>query len=150
MPTSRILLVFVSIAVLGSTGCFKSSTSQASSESSSASSASSSRSSASSSGSSSASSREIPYERDVRDFTAEWVLTGSDVNAFERRVGAIAADNGITDWERDDATYEGIGRGLKKAGLSGQRFNDVSAKLSGSDPQRMQWIRKGFDDEPVP
>ena len=150
MPTIRTLLALASIALLIGVGCSKSSTSQASSESSSDSSASSSRSSASSSASSSPSSREGPYVRDLRDYTAEWVLSGGDVATFKRRVGEIAASDGITDWERDDATFEGIGRGLKKAGLSGRRYDDVAAKLGGANPQRSQWIRKGYDAEPEP
>jgi hypothetical protein len=143
MPAIRILLLLVVIAGLTATGCSKSSTSQASSESSS-------KSSASSSGSSSPSSREAAYVRDVRDFTAEWVLSGGDEGAFKRRVAEIAKKDGITDWEQDESTYRGIGRGLKKAGLSGQRYSDVSATLTGFDPQRTQWIQKGFDAEPKP
>jgi hypothetical protein len=140
MPTIRVLLLFVLIAGLSSTGCFKSSTSQASSESSS-------KSSASSSGSSSPSSGESAYVIDVRDFTAEWALSGGDAGAFKRRVTEIAKEDGITDWEQDEGTYRGIGRGLKKAGLSGKRYSEVSAELAGSDPQRTQWIQDGFDAE---
>ncbi len=143
MPTIRVLLLFVLIAGLSSTGCSKSSTSEASSESSSGS-------SASSSGSSSPSSGEAGYVIDVRDFTTEWVLSGGDAGAFKRRVTDIAKQDGITDWEQDEGTYRGIGRGLKKAGLSGQRYSDVAANLAGSDPQRTQWIQKGFDAEPKP
>ncbi len=143
MSTIRVLLLFVLIAGLSSTGCSKSSTSEASSESSSGS-------SASSSGSSSPSSGEAGYVIDVRDFTTEWVLSGGDAGAFKRRVTDIAKQDGITDWEQDEGTYRGIGRGLKKAGLSGQRYSDVAANLAGSDPQRTQWIQKGFDAEPKP
>jgi hypothetical protein len=141
MPAIRFLLLIALIAGLAATGCSKSSTSEASSESSS-------KSSASSSGSSSKSSGPSGYVRDVRDYTAEWVLSGGDEGAFKRRVAEIAKKDGITDWEQDESTYRGIGRGLKKAGLSGQRFSDVSLKLAASDPQRTQWIQKGFDDEP--
>ncbi len=78
------------------------------------------------------------------------MLSGGEVGAFKRRVAEIAKQDGITDWEQDEGTYRGIGRGLKKAGLSGQRFSDVSANLAGSDPKRTQWIQKGFDAEPKP
>jgi hypothetical protein len=88
--------------------------------------------------------------RDVRDYTVEWLLSGGDVPDFERRVAEIAEEAGITDWRADDATFQGIGRGLKKAGLSGARYQDLAAKLGGTDPQRMQWIEKGFKAEPKP
>ena len=78
------------------------------------------------------------------------MLSGGDAGAFKRRVTEIAKQDGITDWEQDEGTYRGIGRGLKKAGLSGQRYSDVAANLAGSDPQRTQWIQKGFDAEPTP
>jgi len=153
MSPTRHALLCLAIAALATsaTGCiFKSSTSQASSESSSASSSGLSRSLTSPSRSSSPSSREADYALDIRDYTAEWVLSGGDNDSFERRISQIAKEDGITDWRQDDSTYRGIGRGLKKAGLKGDRYKDVAAQLGGSDPQRMQWIQKGYDAESEP
>jgi hypothetical protein len=142
MSVIRMLLLSILIVSLAAIGCSKSSTSEASSESSS-------NSSSSSSGSSSASSGNTAYINDVRDYTAEWVLSGGDPAAFKRRVSEIATKGGITDWEQDEATYTGIGRGLKKAGLSGDRLTQVSTELSGSDPQRAEWVKKGYDAEKI-
>ena len=142
-----IRLLFVSLVCVTATagfGCFKSSTSQASSESSSRSSSVSSR---SSSGSSSASSREGPYITDVRDYTSEWVLSGGDAEAFRRGVSAIAEKDGITNWEQDDATYEAIGRGLKKSGARGDRYQQLKSTLGGSDAKAATWIQQGYDKE---
>ena len=143
MSTFRVLILISLIAAFSVTGCSKSSTSEASSESSS-------ESSASSSGSSSKSSGGPAYVGDIRDFTAEWVLSGGDMGAFKRRVAEIAEQGGVTDWEQDEGSYRGIGGGLKKAGLTGQRYTDVSVNIAGSDPQRAEWIQKGYDAESKP
>jgi hypothetical protein len=144
--STRVLLVCVACLVAATgLGCIsKSSTSEASSESSSNSS---SRSSASSSGSSSASSREGPYVDDVRDYTSEWVLSGGDTESFRKGVSAIAEKNGITNWEQDDATYEGIGRGLKKAGVKGDRYVQVKGMLGGTNAEAGKWIQAGYDKQ---
>lgn len=153
--TSRSPLLALALAFavlpLGSACIFKSLTSQASSESSSDSSASSSdsssKSSGSVSGSSSPSSREAGYERDVRDYTSEFVLSGANVDSFRARIGQIAKDHGISDWEQHQATYEGIGRGIKKAKVSGERLKQLEAELAGPNPQSMKWIQSGYDSE---
>src|SRR4030095_1416718 len=81
----------------------------------SASSKSSSDSSASSSGSSSPDSRETQYRNDVRDYTASYVKSGGRMEDFKKRLGELARERDITNWEENTATYEGIGRGVGKA-----------------------------------
>ena len=138
---------FLAIALLlaGPIGCAvsASSTSADSSRSSGRSSDSSSASSASSSGSS-GSSGESAYKRDVRDYTAQWLKSGGNVEEFNRELGKIAKKRGITNWEQDEDTYIGIGRGLEAVGVEGARVQSLKMQLGGSDPQRMQWIDDGF------
>lgn len=145
MSRRLVSLVFILAAAawLAGTGCSKSSTSQASSESSSDSS----RSSSGSSGSSSRSSGNAAYIGDVRDTTEKWVLSGSDADAFQRDLAKTAEDNGITDWQSDQATYEGIGRGLKRSRVSGARQDQLKQALTQGNTQYMQWVQKGFDSE---
>ena len=140
MPPRRATAVSIVLALaclLASSGCSKSSTSQASSESSSGS-------SASSSGSSSGPSR---YVRDVRDYTQQFVLSGGDLATFRSGIASIAEKRGVTNWEQDKETYEGIGRGLKKTGVSGQRYEQLKRELSGANSQSPAWIQKGYDSE---
>lgn len=141
MPLRASFALLLAVALLAAPGCFKSSTSQASSESSSDSSGSSSRSSASSSGSS----RDSVYESDVADYTKQWALSGGDVESFRSGLGPIAEKDGITDWENDENTYEGIGAGLKKSGVKGQRFEQLKGTLAGSNPKSPDWIQSGYD-----
>lgn len=135
------LAVVLSVALLpAAMGCFKSSTSQASSESSSKSSGSSSASSGSSSGPS-------RYVKDLRDYSQQFVLSGGEMSTFAPGVAKIAEKRGVTNWEQDQETYEGIGRGLKKAGVSGQRLEGLKRELGGTHPNGPKWIQKGFDSE---
>ncbi|HME70396.1 MAG TPA: putative lipoprotein, partial [Myxococcota bacterium] len=48
------------------------------------------------------------YREDVRDYTASYVRSGGDFDAFERKIGSVAAKHGITDWELDNNTYLAI------------------------------------------
>jgi hypothetical protein len=128
-------LVLVALAL--TLGCSKSSTSEASSGSSS-------DSSASSSGSSSGPGR---YVREVRDYTYTYVLSGGSIEDFARGLGPIAANRGVADWENDPQTYEGIGRGLKRTGVSGSRLDLLKVQLSESNPNREAWIQKAYDKQ---
>ena len=113
----------------------------------SASSKSSSDSSASSSGSSSPESNETQYRIDVRDFTAAYVKSGGQIDDFKRRLGDLAKERGITDWESSLVTYEGIGRGLGKAKVSPVELQTYTTNLAGPDPARAKAIKDGYDAE---
>jgi hypothetical protein len=113
----------------------------------SASSKSSSESSASSSGSSSPESKETQYRNDVRDFTAAYVKSGGRIDDFKRRLGELAKERGITDWETNLVTYEGIGRGLGKAKVSQVELETYTSNLAGMDPARAKAIKEGYDAE---
>ena len=135
MPARVFVLVLVALAL--ALGCSKSSTSEASSESSS-------DSSASSSGSSSGPGR---YVREVRDYTYQYVLSGGSLEEFARGLGPIAEKRGVADWENDPQTYEGIGRGLKRTGVSGERLEQLKQQLADSNPEREAWIQKAYDKQ---
>lgn len=116
----------------------------------SASSASSSNSSASSSESSSSSSpgnKEQKYMEDVRDYTASFVKSGGRSVDFKARVGEIAKQHEITNWEENLVTYEGIGRGLGKAKVSQIELDTYTANLAGGDPKKAEAIKRGYDAE---
>jgi hypothetical protein len=122
-------------------GCFKSSTSQASSESSSKSSSSPFRSSSKSS------SPEKSFGEDVAEATRSWTLTGGDVASLQHDISRLATDAGISDWESRRSTWEGVGRGLKRAGVGGARLEDLKTDLAGGDEERKQWIAVGYESE---
>ncbi len=116
----------------------------------SASSKSSSDSSASSSESSSSSSpgyKEQKYMEDVRDYTASFVRSGGRIADFKTRLGEIAKEHDITNWEENLVTYEGIGRGLGKAKASQVEVDTYTSGFAGGDPKKAEAIKRGYDAE---
>jgi len=113
----------------------------------SASSKSSSDSSASSSASSSPGTNEQRYMEDVRDYTASFVKSGGRIEDFKVRLGEIAKQHEITNWEENLVTYEGIGRGLGKAKASQVELDTYTANLAGGDPRKADAIKRGYDAE---
>jgi len=127
------------LGALCATGCSLSASSESSSDSSASSSA--------SSASSSPESKEATYKNDVRDFTASYVKSGGRIEDFKQRLGELAQQRGITNWEDNLATYEGIGRGLAKAGASQVEVDTYTTNLAGSDAAKAYAIKTGYQAE---
>ena len=87
------------------------------------------------------------YQVDVRDYTVAYVRSGGDFTKFMDGLGGLAQKHGITNWEADSNTYIGIGRGLKKAGVTTVQLEVYKTNLSKGDPQKASDIQKGFDAE---
>jgi|SRR5215470_1520823 len=104
----------------------------------------SSASSASSSASSSGN-RAEEYRNDVRDYTAAYVQSGGQFDAFTRGLSNIASKHGVSNWESDNNTYVGIGQGLRKAGVSPEGLNVWKANLAGGDSGKAAALQKGYD-----
>ena len=117
----------------------------ASSKGSSNSSESSSDFSASSSRSSSPESAETQYKSDVREYTAAYMKTGGQFDAFRRGIGDLARKHNITNWEESTVTYEGIGEGLGEAGASQVQLKAYMDGLAGQDEAKRTAMQKGYD-----
>ena len=122
-------------------GCSFSTSSKGSSNSS----ESSSDSSASSSRSSSPESAETQYKSDVREYTAAYMKTGGQFDAFRRGIGDIARKHNITNWEESTVTYEGIGEGLGEAGASQVQLKAYMDGLAGQDEAKRTAMQKGYE-----
>ena len=90
----------------------------------------------------------LAYQEDVRDYTAAYIRSGGDYDTFERKIGSVAAQHGITDWELDTGTYLAIGQGLRKGGLKPVELAAWKSNLAGSDLSRADLIQKGYDGTP--
>lgn len=132
------VLVLAGLFAVVSTGCFKSLTLQASSESTSDSISSPFKSSSDSS------SPDDDVARDVRDATELWAIRGGDVDTLRRNVGRIAREYGVSDWEHHAATYQAIGRGLRRSELEGDALASVKSELAAATPQALAWIEAGY------
>ena len=95
--------------------------------------------------SSSSGDRQAAYESDVRDYTLAYVRSGGDFDEFMAGLGGIASKHGITNWEEDSATYIGIGRGLKAAGVSTVQLEVYKTNLSKGDVEKAAAMQKGYD-----
>lgn len=129
------------LALLVSQACSFSASSKGSSNSS----ESSSDSSASSSRSSSPESAEAQYKSDVREYTAAYVKTGGQFDAFRRGIGDLAKKHSITNWEDSTVTFEGIGEGLGEAGASEIQVKAYTDGLAGQDAAKRTALAKGYD-----
>ena len=76
-----------------------------------------------------------------------YVKSGGRIEEFKRRLGELAKERGITDWEENMATYEGIGRGLGKAKASQVELETYTTNLAGGDPKKAKAIKDGYDAE---
>jgi hypothetical protein len=102
------------------------------------------KSSSKSSRSSGSSSPEQAYEADVSDYTAAYMKSGGDASKFKAGISNVAEKRGITDWENDSHTYEGIGEGMKRAGVNQPTLDGYKSSLATTDEQR-GWIQDGYD-----
>ncbi len=85
------------------------------------------------------------YEKDVRNYTAEYVKSSdANIETFQVRLGKIAAQYGLTQWDQDKSTYVAIGRGLRKAGLSKPQYQAFKTSLGESLPWKMEAIEEGY------
>jgi hypothetical protein len=85
------------------------------------------------------------YEDDVKDFTASYIKSGGNAAQLEQEIGKIAEEHGVSDWENDEDTYVGIGKGLHKAGLNQAELDGYKSSL-GATGQKAEWIQDGYDE----
>jgi len=95
--------------------------------------------------SSASSSPENAYREEVKDFTASFVKGGGNGAQLKQEIGEIAEKRGISDWESNEATYVGIGKGLHKAGLKQTELEGYAAAIAENEQQR-DWMQAGYDE----
>ena len=94
--------------------------------------------------SSDSSSPEQAYKDDVTDYTMTYIKSGGDTTKLKSGISKIAEKRGITDWEKDSATYQGLGQGFKRAGLKQVEVDAYKHTLADTDEQA-SWIQQGYD-----
>ena len=89
------------------------------------------------------------YENEVKDFTVTYMRTNSshtDQHAFMKGISDVASQNGIVDWEAKPKTYRAIGKGLKKANISGIQYDNYKRQFTNGDSGKMSDIQEGYDN----
>lgn len=134
-PVGWLLLLAV---LLGPLGCSFSTSSKSSSDSS----ASSSRSS---------SPGDSAYYDDVRTTTEAYAKSGGPFDAYQKKLGDLAQQHGITNWEENLGAYVAIGEGLGEAKASSglaETFKDRLAPPGApSSNDKRSAIQKGYESK---
>jgi hypothetical protein len=115
----------------------------------SASSKSSSDSSASSSGSSSPG--DTAYYDDVRSTTEAYAKSGGPFDAYQKKLGDLAKERGVTNWEENLGTYAAVGEGLGQAKASQGLVDTFKDRLappgSANRADKQSAIQNGFESK---
>ena len=85
------------------------------------------------------------YDREVSDYTAEFVHSSKgDLDSFRLKIGKLATGSGISNWQEDKATYVAIGKGLRKADLSQSQYESFKKSLSDGEAWKIDAITEGY------
>lgn len=133
-----ITLLSALLVVLSMFGCITSSISESSDSLSG-----SVKSSSKSSNSSSDESKES-YLRDIKQYTAVYSRSNSDISGLAKGISAISEKHGVTNWEAYNATYLGIGEGFAKAAVTQEQANAYIVYLAQGDKVKVAAIQQGF------
>ena len=88
------------------------------------------------------------YQNDVADYTYAYVISTNQFDTFWQGLANVAERHGITNWEAEDATYVGIGKGIRRAKLGQTQLDVIAKNLSGGDAKKIRLIQQGFETEP--
>jgi len=142
----RLIVALLLTAALASGGCSFSYSSKSSSDSSKSSSESSSSPFDSSSASSSSDrAAKQSYQQDIADYTKAYVISGGADSGFPNGIGDIARKHGVSDWESDQSTWEGVGAGLAAANVKPDQLDTYKNNWGAGDPEAMKSIQRGYD-----
>lgn len=101
----------------------------------------------SSSGSSSAEEKDKEkkesYRNDVGIYTTAFLKRGGNEQEFLSGLSRIAVSYGITNWKAMDATYSGIGQGLRRAGVDRANFRQILNQAVAS-PVAVRGLEAGY------
>ncbi|MFN5744956.1 MAG: putative lipoprotein [Methylococcaceae bacterium] len=148
MPNLRALLLpalTLCLAVNGA-GCSFSDSSASLSGSVESSASSSGSSSESSSGRDSVSAEKAPYRDDVANLTFSVAGSAMTASDFPTALSRTANQFKISDWRSEKATYYGIGKGLKKAGIPVTGINSQAflTNVLTANKDALRWIQAGY------
>lgn len=90
------------------------------------------------------------YVNEVSDYTTAYVKSSTpetDYKGYLKGLSDIAAKAGVNNWDQEPKTYIAIGKGLKKAGISGIAYETYKKNFAGADQEKMENIQKGYESE---
>jgi hypothetical protein len=84
------------------------------------------------------------YEEDVAAVTVLYVSREKTIDAYQRQITNIAKNHGISDWEQEQSTFIGMGKGLRRAGVSRNSISSLAYFRSVADSSSYLDIIAGF------
>lgn len=138
--------LFLAVFVLTVTGCSISTSSKSSSDSSGSLSDSVSSPFESSSPKDGIGKDKIPYRDDVANLTYSVSGTSMAPEDFPVALARTAQQFKITDWAQEKASYYGIGKGLKKAGIPKEKIGSLPflQQVLAYNKNALKWIEEGY------
>jgi hypothetical protein len=92
------------------------------------------------------------YRRDVEAYTLAFVESSTDIGEmelaeFQRGIGHLAVESGITHWEADALTCASIGSGLGKAGMNLEQAAAFGRQLFANNGDALDAVTNGHRNE---
>ena len=88
------------------------------------------------------------YQVQIMNYTNVYFTSAEfDRATYNRGVSELASEAGIANWEDDADTLTAIGRGLKKANITGGLYEMYKNSISAKDATRMDLMQKGYDSQ---
>ena len=84
------------------------------------------------------------YEEDVAAVTVLYVSREKTTDDYQRQVTNIAKNHGISDWEQEQSTYIGMGKGLRRAGVSKDSISNLPYFRAMADSSNYSEVIKGY------
>lgn len=88
----------------------------------------------------------LPYLDDIANLTYSVIGSSMTAAEFPNAIQRTAATFKISNWSQEQATFEGIGKGLKRAGIKKEDIlkQPVLADVLKTNSKAQSWIEAGF------
>jgi len=88
------------------------------------------------------------YQVQVMNYTNIYFTSAEfDAVTYNKGMTELAEAQGVTNWEDDEDTLQGVGRGLKKANISGALYQTYANSIANNKATRVEMIQKGYDSQ---
>ena len=84
------------------------------------------------------------YQEDVAAVTVLYVSREKTTDDYQRQVADIAKNHGISDWEQEEATFYGMGKGLRRAGVAEDSIAHIPYFRSIAETSNYALVLEGY------
>jgi hypothetical protein len=85
------------------------------------------------------------YANDVAKLAAAFATQGGELDALKSRVSTLATARGITNWEVDTVTCDGLAVGANEGGMTDAQQETFMGEVCGAPSQRHEQQAHGSD-----